>query len=275
MRCATAGRSRSVTPTVRRDGANKRTRTRTGSSPRGRWYVTGGDAQIGEDRTLPARSHRERAGPARFIRKRPWSRSACSACCQGSPDDYGMVTPRDPGQWSRSAPTFPPCCRPGGARRPQPDRDPAAERWLRVGLRAQQLDWLPRTLASLDRPFVIERPDELASLIIALADRLPPTPATSLTARTDANACCGSPRRPEARGAEQLELLSVAGTRTWASHWQRGTVVATDPDRTIEPGRRRRRDAARSRPGGAPVSGCRHHRIRGDTAERACGIARA
>ena len=42
---------------------------------------------------------------------------------------------------------------------------PAAERWLRVELRAQQLDW----------PFVIERPDELRDLVIALADR--PTPA--------------------------------------------------------------------------------------------------
>ncbi|MFI6151049.1 transcriptional regulator, partial [Streptomyces sp. NPDC051109] len=30
----------------------------------------------------------------------------------------------------------------------------------------------PRILASLDRPFVIERPDELRDLVIALADRL-------------------------------------------------------------------------------------------------------
>jgi hypothetical protein len=31
---------------------------------------------------------------------------------------------------------------------------------------------LPSVLASLDRPFVIERPDELRGLVIALADRL-------------------------------------------------------------------------------------------------------
>ncbi|OIK07736.1 hypothetical protein BIV23_01780 [Streptomyces monashensis] len=55
---------------------------------------------------------------------------------------------------------------------PAAGQDPAAERWLRVELRAQQLDWLPRTLASLDRPFVIERPDELRDLVVALADRL-------------------------------------------------------------------------------------------------------
>jgi hypothetical protein len=39
-------------------------------------------------------------------------------------------------------------------------------------LRAERLDWLPPALASLDRPFVIERPDELRDLVIALADRL-------------------------------------------------------------------------------------------------------
>ena len=50
--------------------------------------------------------------------------------------------------------------------------DPQTERWLRVELRAERLDWLPPVLASLDRPFVIERPDELRSLVIALADRL-------------------------------------------------------------------------------------------------------
>jgi hypothetical protein len=31
---------------------------------------------------------------------------------------------------------------------------------------------LPLVLASLDRPFAIERPDELRGLVVALADRL-------------------------------------------------------------------------------------------------------
>ena len=37
---------------------------------------------------------------------------------------------------------------------------------------AERLDWVPAVLASLDRPFVIERPDELRGLAVALAERL-------------------------------------------------------------------------------------------------------
>ncbi|WP_159049347.1 WCX domain-containing protein, partial [Streptomyces canus] len=55
---------------------------------------------------------------------------------------------------------------------PAAGQDPTTERWLRVELRAERLDWLPPVLASLDRPFVIERPDELRDLVTALADRL-------------------------------------------------------------------------------------------------------
>jgi hypothetical protein len=50
--------------------------------------------------------------------------------------------------------------------------DAETERWLRVQLRVERLDWLPVVLASLDRPFAIERPDELRGLVVALADRL-------------------------------------------------------------------------------------------------------
>ena len=52
------------------------------------------------------------------------------------------------------------------------ETDPKAGRWLRVDLRAERLDWVPAVLASLDRPFVIERPDELRGLVAALAERL-------------------------------------------------------------------------------------------------------
>ncbi|MFJ3234086.1 helix-turn-helix transcriptional regulator [Streptomyces sp. NPDC086787] len=54
----------------------------------------------------------------------------------------------------------------------QDDTDPATERWCRVELRADRLDWLPAVLASLDRPFVVERPDELRGLVEAFAERL-------------------------------------------------------------------------------------------------------
>ena len=44
--------------------------------------------------------------------------------------------------------------------------------WLRAHVRAQELDWLPPLLASLDLPFVIEQPDELRERVLALARRL-------------------------------------------------------------------------------------------------------
>ncbi|MFJ6852048.1 helix-turn-helix transcriptional regulator [Streptomyces sp. NPDC091271] len=52
------------------------------------------------------------------------------------------------------------------------DGDTGTERWSRVELRVERLDWLPAVLASLDRPFVIERPDELRGLLEAFAERL-------------------------------------------------------------------------------------------------------
>jgi predicted DNA-binding transcriptional regulator YafY len=52
------------------------------------------------------------------------------------------------------------------------EEDARGEGWLRVELRAERLDWVPGVLASLDRPFVIERPDELRGLVAALAERL-------------------------------------------------------------------------------------------------------
>ena len=50
--------------------------------------------------------------------------------------------------------------------------DEEKERWRRVELRVQELDWLPPLLAALDRPFVIEQPEALRGLVRALADRL-------------------------------------------------------------------------------------------------------
>ena len=55
---------------------------------------------------------------------------------------------------------------------PEAGGDSPAEGWLRVELRAERLDWVPAVLASIDRPFVIERPEELRGLVAALAGRL-------------------------------------------------------------------------------------------------------
>ncbi|GGL30116.1 WYL domain-containing protein [Nocardia jinanensis] len=51
---------------------------------------------------------------------------------------------------------------------PPPDTRP----WVRVRIRAEQLDWIPPVLAGLNRPFVIEHPDILNDAVRALARRL-------------------------------------------------------------------------------------------------------
>ncbi|HTI26433.1 MAG TPA: YafY family protein [Kutzneria sp.] len=47
-----------------------------------------------------------------------------------------------------------------------------ADSWVRMRIRAQNLDWIPARLAALDRPFVVEQPEELRELVRALANRL-------------------------------------------------------------------------------------------------------
>ncbi|MGH3420734.1 MAG: helix-turn-helix transcriptional regulator [Streptosporangiaceae bacterium] len=45
--------------------------------------------------------------------------------------------------------------------------------WVRARWRVEQLDWVPSVLAGLDRPFVIEEPDELRERVCVLAEQLP------------------------------------------------------------------------------------------------------
>ncbi|MFD8141780.1 helix-turn-helix transcriptional regulator [Streptomyces sp. NPDC059708] len=139
----------------------------------GRWYVTGTDPEIGQDRTfrldriadartLPG-SFEPPAGldPAQRVlsglAKAPY-RHEVTLRIHGTVEQIRTRLPA--GVASVEEPV------------PVEAADPHTERWLRVELRAERLDWLPPVLASLDRPFVIERPDELRDLVIALADRL-------------------------------------------------------------------------------------------------------
>lgn len=55
---------------------------------------------------------------------------------------------------------------PGGALDSQPDP------WLRLRLQVEDLAWVPALLAWIDRPFVIETPDELRGHVASLAERL-------------------------------------------------------------------------------------------------------
>ncbi|GAA2165713.1 helix-turn-helix transcriptional regulator [Actinomadura napierensis] len=137
----------------------------------GRWYVTGADPGVGENRTFRL----DRITDARTL-----------------PGSFEAPTGPDPAQRVLSGLAAAPYRHevalrihgtveqirarlPAGIATVQESastEDPATECWRHVGLRAERLDWLPAVLASLDRPFVIERPDELRDLVAALADRL-------------------------------------------------------------------------------------------------------
>lgn len=133
----------------------------------GRWYVTGADPAIGENRTFRL----DRITGARTL-----------------PGSFDEPPGPDPAQRVLSGLAATPyrhevALRINGTvdqirtRLPASiatvdDTAPDEERWRRVELRAEHLDWLPAVLASLDRPFAIDHPDELRPLVRALADRL-------------------------------------------------------------------------------------------------------
>jgi len=144
----------------------------------GRWYVTGNDPGIDQDRTfrldriadartLPG-SFEPPAGldPAQRVLSglaEAAYRHEVSLRIQGTVEQIRARLPTSVAKVQESTPTE--GTDPEGV-------DPDTGRWLRVELRVERLDWLPAVLASLDRPFVIERPDELRELVAALADRL-------------------------------------------------------------------------------------------------------
>ena len=137
----------------------------------GRWYVTGADPGIGEDRTFRLdRIADARTLPGSF--EPPAGLDPAQRVLSGlatAPYRH-QVTLRIQATAEQIRARLPASV--ASIEEAAADADPQAERWLRVDLRAERLDWLPAVLASLDRPFVIERPDELRGLVIALADRL-------------------------------------------------------------------------------------------------------
>ncbi|MFF4828102.1 helix-turn-helix transcriptional regulator [Streptomyces sp. NPDC001312] len=139
----------------------------------GRWYVTGKDARIGEDRTFRLdRIADARTLPGSF--EAPVGPGPAQRVLAGfaTAEYRHEVTLRIHGTVGQIRTHLPASVASLEQYAPVAGEDPAAERWLRVELRVERLDWLPPVLASLDRPFVIERPDELRDLVIALADRL-------------------------------------------------------------------------------------------------------
>lgn len=139
----------------------------------GRWYVTGKDARIGEDRTFRLdRIADARTLPGSF--EAPVGTGPAQRVLSGfaTAEYRHEVTLRIHGTVEQIRAHLPASVASLEEHEPAAGQDRATERWLRVELRAEQLDWLPPVLASLDRPFVIERPDELRDLVTALADRL-------------------------------------------------------------------------------------------------------
>ncbi|MEU6496946.1 YafY family protein [Streptomyces sp. NPDC046984] len=139
----------------------------------GRWYVTGKDAQTGEDRTFRLdRIADARTQPGAF--EAPVGPGPAERVLSGfaTAEYQHEVTLRIYGTAQQIRAHLPASVANLEEHEPPSGLDRADERWLRVELRAERLDWLPPVLAALDRPFVIERPDELRDLIEAFADRL-------------------------------------------------------------------------------------------------------
>ncbi|MCR3754295.1 putative DNA-binding transcriptional regulator YafY, contains an HTH and WYL domains [Lentzea californiensis] len=130
----------------------------------GRWYVTGADPAIGEDRTFRLdRITSARTLPGSF--EPPGELDAAQRVLTGlatAPHRY-EVTVRIQGSAGQIRTRLPASVA---------VVEPLPEGWSRVELRVERLDWLPGVLASLDLPFVVERPDELRGLVAALAERL-------------------------------------------------------------------------------------------------------
>ena len=141
----------------------------------GRWYVTGADPEIGEDRVFRLdRIATARTMPGSFEPPAgldPAERLLTSMAQAAYRHEVTLRIQGTPGQIRRRLPASV-----AEVHEAPPDG------WHRVEIRAESLDWLPATLAALDLPFVIDRPDELRARVIALADRLtasarqPPSP---------------------------------------------------------------------------------------------------
>jgi predicted DNA-binding transcriptional regulator YafY len=139
----------------------------------GRWYVTGADPGIGENRTFRL----DRIADARILPgsfEPPARFDPAQHVLSGlatTPYRY-QVTLRIQGTIDQIRARLPASVAIVEELRSADALEPESERWFRVELHAERLDWLPPLLASLDRPFAVERPDELRDLITALAGRL-------------------------------------------------------------------------------------------------------
>lgn len=131
----------------------------------GRWYVTGADPELGEDRTFRLdRIADARTLPGSFEPPAGGDAAGRLLTSMARAPYRHTVTLRMQGTLEQIRTRLP-----ASIAEVREDDD---EGWQDVVIRAESLDWLPAVLAALDLPFVIERPDELRDRVVALADRL-------------------------------------------------------------------------------------------------------
>ncbi|WP_127506195.1 helix-turn-helix transcriptional regulator [Actinoplanes solisilvae] len=131
----------------------------------GRWYVTGTDPGVGEERTFRLdRMADARTLPGSFEPPADFVPAERLLTAMARAPYRHEVTLRIQGTLEQIRRRLP-----ASVAEMRPDAD---DDWQRVDIRAESLDWLPAVLAALDLPFVVERPDELRDRVIALADRL-------------------------------------------------------------------------------------------------------
>ncbi|MFD7027840.1 helix-turn-helix transcriptional regulator [Streptomyces sp. NPDC059917] len=159
----------------------------------GRWYVTARDPSVGEDRTFRLdRVTDVRVLPGSF--EPPAGVDPAQRVLTGlatAPHRHEVVLriegPVEAVRAGLPAGIAIVTALPAAPATPTPSESRDAEPRCRVELRVERLEWLPAVLASLDRPFVIERPDELRGLVEAFAERLAHSarrhPAVSADAR--------------------------------------------------------------------------------------------
>jgi predicted DNA-binding transcriptional regulator YafY len=139
----------------------------------GRWYVMGADPAIGEDRTFRLdRITDARTLPGSF--EPPAQLDPAERVLTGlatAPYRH-QVTLRIQGTTEQIRTRLPVSVASVEEPPSASGTDPETAPWSHVEIRAERLDWLPGVLASLDLPFVVERPDELRDLVAALAGRL-------------------------------------------------------------------------------------------------------
>jgi predicted DNA-binding transcriptional regulator YafY len=141
-----------------------------------RWYVTGLDPDLGEERTFRLdRVTAARTLPGSFeppTGPDPADRVLTALATAPYRHHVSLRVRGTAGQIHARLPASVAVVTAASSAGGGDGEDAEAAHWAHVELRVEQLDWLPGALAALDLPFVIERPDELRDRVAALADRL-------------------------------------------------------------------------------------------------------